>query len=78
DQPLEPVKGAELNSLGKIKNLPGYRVLAFSEVSQRSDEISQLQVPVSKNSSARFIRTTTGSQAFEFISTITYDKNAGT
>lgn len=47
-------------------------------MSQRSDEISQLQVPVSKNSSARFIRTTTGSQAFEFISTITYDKNAGT
>lgn len=78
NQPLEPVEGAELNSLGKIKNLPGYRVLPFSEVSQRSNEISQLRVPVSKDSSAGFIRTTTGSQAFEFISTMTYDKKAGT
>ena len=78
DQPLKPVKGAELNSLGTIKDLPGYRLLPFSEVSQRSNEISQLQVPVSKDSSARYIRTTTGSQAFEFTSTMTYNKAAGT
>lgn len=78
DQALEPVEGAELNSLGKITSLPGYRVLPFSEVSQRSDEISKLQVPVSKDSSAGFIRTTTGSQAFEFTSTMTYDKKTGT
>lgn len=74
EDPLEPVEGAELTSLGQVKSLPGYRVLDFAEVSRRSDEISKLQVPVSKDASQGFVRTTTGSQAFRFTSTMRYDE----
>ena len=78
DTPLEPVEGAELTSLGSIKSAPGYRVLQFDEVSKRSAEVAALQVPRSGDAADGYYRTTTGSQAFAYNSTIRYDKAADT
>ena len=73
DTPLEKVEGAELNSLGAVKALPDHRVLEFSEISQKSKDVSALQVPISDKPEDGYYRTTTGSQAFVYNSTIKYD-----
>lgn len=74
DEPMVAVQGGELTSLGAPKTVPGYRVLQFAEVSAKSREVSALQVPLSQDVADGYYRTTTGSQAFVYNSTITYDK----
>ncbi|MGA4508591.1 ABC transporter permease subunit [Propionibacteriaceae bacterium G1746] len=78
DTPVSTVDGAELTSLGAIRALPGYRVLPFAEISQRSADVSALQVPLTDKPEDGYYRTTTGSQAFVYNSTITYDAAADT
>lgn len=78
DRPLEPVTGAQLTSLGAPREVPGYRILPFSEVSQRAAEVAELHVPISDDPNAGYIRTTTGSQAFEYRSTMRYDQASDT
>lgn len=73
DTALEVVEGAELTSLGAVKAAPGYTILPFSEISKRSKEVSELKVPVSDQVADGYYRTTTGSQAYLYQSTMTYD-----
>ncbi|MGD8215033.1 ABC transporter permease subunit [Aestuariimicrobium sp. Y1814] len=77
-QPMEPVEGAELTSLGGVRSVPGFRTLEFAELSSRSAEVGDLQVPLTDNAADGYYRTTTGSQAFVYNSTITYDQAADT
>lgn len=77
-QPVAPVEGAELTSLGAVKAIPGFRILQFAEVSNRSAEVSALQVPLSTEVTDGYYRTTTGSQAFVYNSTISYDRGNDT
>lgn len=73
DTPAAKVEGAEMNSLGAVKALPGYRILQFAEISKRSQDVSALQVPLTDKPEDGYYRTTTGSQAFVYNSTIKYD-----
>lgn len=77
-QPLKKLDGATTNSLGAVSSAPGFTVLPFSEVSRQARQISALQVPMSDNVSDGFLRTTTGSVAYEFNSTMTYDAGKDT
>lgn len=78
DEPLKEIQGAQTNSLGAVTSAPGYQVLSFAEVSKRGAEIAKLKVQFSDNIADGFVRTTTGSQAFRFVSTMKYDAAAGT
>ncbi|MEL4357258.1 MULTISPECIES: ABC transporter permease subunit [unclassified Luteococcus] len=71
---LKEVEGAELTSIGGIKSVPGYQVLSFAEITQRTKEIAALKVKLDEDPNSGFIRTTTGSAAYEYKSTLTYDK----
>ncbi|MGO4957578.1 maltose ABC transporter permease MalF [Luteococcus sp. Sow4_B9] len=75
---LAEVPDVELTSIGGIKDVPGYQVLSFAEVSQRTKEITALKVKIDDDPNSGFIRTTTGSAAYEYKSTLTYDKAADT
>ncbi len=75
---LQKVEGAELTSLGAVKTLPGYQVLTFSEVTARTQEVAALKVKVDDDTNSGFIRTTTGSAAYLYKSTMTYDEAADT
>lgn len=73
ETPLEPVDGAELDSRGRPTAAEGFTVLPFNEIAQRQTEIAALQVPISEDSGDGYVRTTTGSVAYAYNSTMTYD-----
>ncbi|MGO3795840.1 MAG: ABC transporter permease subunit [Pauljensenia sp.] len=72
DQPLEPVEGAEVGSMG-ITAVPGHDVLTFAQLSQRQQEVAGLAVPVSEDPSDGHYVTTDGSKGYLARSTFTYD-----
>lgn len=77
-EPLKPIEGVQLNSVGNITGAPGFDVLPFAQISQRSNEVSALRVPRSDNVEDGFLSTTTGSQAYAYKSTIKYDRASDT
>ena len=75
DNPMAEVSGAELTSLGSPKSVPGYDLLTFAQISKDSKAVSALQAAVDGNDpNAGYLHTTTGSSAYLYKSTMTYDK----
>lgn len=79
DNPMAEVAGAELSSLGAPKSVPGYTVMSFAELSKDSKAVTALQSALDADDpNAGYLHTTTGSQAYLYKSTMTYDKAADT
>jgi arabinogalactan oligomer / maltooligosaccharide transport system permease protein len=76
DEPLHAVD-AEMES-GKAVATDGWATLSFSEVIARTDEITELAVPVSDDPNDGALRTPDGSNAYQYVSTMEYDEAAGT
>lgn len=73
DTPLAQVSGVQFDSRGRPIAADDFRVLDFAELSQRQAEVAAMQVPISDDSTDGFIRTTTGSVAYVYTSTMVYD-----
>lgn len=73
EHPLADVDGVDFDSRGRPTAADGFRVLQFAEISQRQVEVAALQVPISENSADGYVRTTTGSVAYAYTSTMVYD-----
>nr|WP_256921890.1 ABC transporter permease subunit [Leifsonia sp. NCR5] len=78
DSPLEKVSGATLDEEGTAVAAPGYRTLNFAQVIDKQDEIAKLSVAVSSDPNDGALRTSDGSSAYLYRSTLSYDAAAGT
>ncbi|QJA00561.1 ABC transporter permease subunit [Leifsonia sp. PS1209] len=78
DSPLEKVSGATLDDEGTAVAAPGYRTLNFAQVIDKQDEIAKLSVAVSSDPNNGALRTSDGSSAYLYRSTLSYDAAAGT
>jgi arabinogalactan oligomer / maltooligosaccharide transport system permease protein len=63
---------------GKAVATDGYTTLTFAEVIARTDEIVELVVPASDDPNDGALRTTDGSNAYLYVSSLEYDEAAGT
>nr|WP_274637236.1 ABC transporter permease subunit [Microbacterium bovistercoris] len=72
DQPLEPVDGADATGA------PGYTTLDFGQIVQHQDAIGALSVQRDADPNDGFLKTTDGSNAYLFTSTLTWDAAADT
>jgi len=63
---------------GKAVATDGYTTLEFAEVIARTDEIVELVVPASDDPNDGALRTTDGSNAYLYTSSLEYDEAAGT
>ena len=76
DQPLQPVD-AEFDGDTAVA-IDGWTSLQFADVLARTDEITELAVPVSDDPNDGALRTPDGSNAYQYVSTLEYDEAAGT
>lgn len=76
DAPLEPVD-AEFSG-GKAIEAEGYTTLQFAEVIANQKEIGAIAVPVSEDPNDGYLRTTDGSSAYLFTSSLQWDPDADT
>ncbi|WP_441327512.1 ABC transporter permease subunit [Kocuria sp.] len=72
DQPLAPAQGAEVSD-GSVTAVDGYEVLDYSGRVNAAEQLNELRVPVSEDSSDGALRTADGSTAFAYTPTLTYD-----
>ncbi|WP_029144684.1 ABC transporter permease subunit [Microbacterium luticocti] len=72
DRPLEPVEGADASGA------PGYTALDFAQIVQHQDAIGALSVPLTDDPNDGFLKTTDGSNAYLFTSTLKWDASADT
>lgn len=63
---------------GKAVATDGWTSLSFADVLSRQGEITELAVPVSDDPNDGALRTPDGSSAYQYISTLEYDEDAGT
>ncbi len=63
---------------GKAVATEGYTTLTFAEVIARTDEIVELVVPATDDPNDGALRTTDGSNAYLYTSSLEYDEAAGT
>lgn len=78
EEGLEPLvaEGVNVRANGTVESAPGYRVLNLLEADQRSEEVTELAVPVGESGSA--VKAATTSQAFVGQPTMVYDEDADT
>jgi len=76
DMPLDEVD-AEFDG-DKAVAVDGWTTLQFADVIARTDEITELAVPVSDDPNDGALRTPDGSSAYQYVSTLEYDEAAGT
>ncbi|KAA9158182.1 ABC transporter permease subunit [Microbacterium lushaniae] len=76
DAPLEPVD-AEFSG-GKAIAAEGYNTLQFAQVIANQKEIGAIAVPVSEDPNDGYLRTTDGSSAYLFTSSLQWDPDADT
>lgn len=78
EEGLEPLaaEGVGLRANGTVETAPGYRVLNLLEANQRSQEVTDLAVPVGESGSA--VKAATTSQAFVGQPTMVYDEETDT
>jgi arabinogalactan oligomer / maltooligosaccharide transport system permease protein len=72
DQPLEAVDGAT------AEGAPGYTTLDFNQIVANQDAVGALAVPLSADPNDGFLKTTDGSNAYVFTSTLKWDPKADT
>lgn len=72
DRPLEPVAGATTDGA------PGYTTLDFTQILANQDAIGALSVPLTDDPNDGYLRTTDGSNAYVFTSTLQWDPTADT
>ncbi len=72
-QPLHPVGDAVKDSSGKAVSLPGYRTLSFTDLLAQQQKVTNLRVPFAQTG-AGSLRTTDGSNAYVYRSTLRFDK----
>ncbi|QAY60458.1 ABC transporter permease subunit [Microbacterium protaetiae] len=72
DQPLAPVAGAD------AAGAPGFTTLDFGQILAHQDAIGELSVQLDADPNDGFLRTTDGSNAYLFTSSLTWDAAAGT
>ncbi|GAA2009886.1 ABC transporter permease subunit [Microbacterium ulmi] len=72
EQPLEPVDGATATGA------PGFTTLDFGQIVANQSAISSLTVPISDDLNDGTLRTTDGSNAYLFTSTLEWDPGADT
>ena len=76
ESPLEEVD-AEFEG-DKAVAVDGWTTLQFADVIARTDEITELAVPVSDDPNDGALRTPDGSSAYQYVSTLEYDEASGT
>jgi arabinogalactan oligomer/maltooligosaccharide transport system permease protein len=76
-QPLEKVAHPEMPG-GTATGAPGYRTLSFNDIVQNQDAIGALSVPLTKDPNDGYLKTTDGSNAYVFLSTLKWDPQADT
>ncbi|MEQ6899029.1 ABC transporter permease subunit [Microbacterium sp. KR10-403] len=72
DKPLEAVDGATADGA------PGFTTLDFGAIVQNQDAIGALSVPLTDDPNDGFLKTTDGSNAYLFTSTLHWDPDADT
>src|SRR5450830_1199179 len=72
DQALAPVDGATVEA-GRVTAVPGYTTLAFAQIAQRQDEITNLRVPVAADGSKGSLRTQDASTGYVYTPSTVYD-----
>ena len=71
EQPLEPADGEVAD--GRIVSVDGWDSLTGADITARQQEIIQLRVPLTDDPEDGSIGTQTGTTAFQFTSSLTYD-----
>ncbi len=71
EQPLEPADGEVTD--GRIVSVDGWDSLTGADITARQQEIIQLRVPLTDDPEDGSIGTQTGTTAFQFMSSLTYD-----
>lgn len=71
EQPLEPADGEVTD--GRIVSVDGWDSLTGADITARQQEIIQLRVPLTDDPEDGSIGTQTGTTAFQFTSSLTYD-----
>jgi len=77
NRPLEKVNNPEMSG-DTATGAPGYRTLTFSEIADNQDAIGNLSVPLTKDPNDGYLKTTDGSNAYVFLSTLKWDPKADT
>ena len=72
DRPLEEVDGAD------SQGAPGYNTLQFDQILRSQDEIAALSVPLTDDPNDGALRTTDGSNAYLYTSSLAWDPVADT
>ena len=78
EDPLEPVDGAAAPGSGAPTDVPGWTVLNLGETLQVQAEITQLRVPFSDDPADGWLRTQTGTTAFQSVPSFEYDEASDT
>ncbi len=78
DQPLERVTGYGTDSTGRADSLPGFTTLTFGDLLQNQQTVTQLAVPLSDDPNDGALRTSDGSNAYLYLSQLTYDEATDT
>ncbi|MDM7853738.1 ABC transporter permease subunit [Cellulomonas alba] len=77
DEPLAPAQGATVAGQ-QVTAVPGYQVLSFADIAQRSQEVTALAVPVSEDAADGTLRTQNGTIAYVFAPVLEYDAKTDT
>ncbi|MGO1318741.1 MAG: ABC transporter permease subunit [Galactobacter sp.] len=65
-------------SAGQVSGLDGWTSLSFNDLLGRQDEVFSLSVPVSEDAAEGTLRTQDGRTAYEYSSTLSYERAADT
>jgi arabinogalactan oligomer / maltooligosaccharide transport system permease protein len=76
EEEAAPVEATRDES-GRAVAVEGYRTLQFADIVTRQQEVGAMRVPLGEAAEGS-LRTTDGSRAFEYRSTLVYDEAAGT
>lgn len=77
ENPLAEVSDAEMSG-GKAVAVPGYNTLDFTEIIANQDTIAAMTVQISDDPNDGALRTPDGSNAYLYLSTLSYDEAADT
>jgi len=77
DNALTEAEGAQIDG-NSVKSIEGYKTLTFAEVVAAQQEVTNLRVPFSDNAEDGSLRTQDAMNAYQFKSTLEFDKNSDT